>query len=311
MNQMSLALPLPPDASLAEVKAWAAAYRERTGQKPRLRVSVSGGRTSALMAKLIRHQLGDYFEIVFTFANTSREHPDTLRFVRDLSVHMDIPIVWLEALVHYGERRASTFTVTDFERAKRHGELFKAYVAKYGLPNQTFKNCTRELKTNPMEAYADSLGWASGSYLTAIGIRADEPRRVKDAAIAQSIVYPLAHWWPHDKQDVLNFWEDFDWDLNIPEHWGNCIDCHKKSDRKLAMLAKEDLSVFAFPILLDRLYENVGPNNVPGPRKRYRGYMSTLEKLASFDGVDLRAVRDTGDGDGCTESCELYETGAA
>lgn len=310
MSQLQLALPLPPAATLEDVKAWALAYLERTGHKPRLRVSVSGGRTSALMAKLIKEHLADYFDLLFLFANTGREHPDTLRFVNDVDRHLGLNLVWLEAVVQEG-RNSCTFRVVDFDTACRDGARFEEVVAKYGLPNQTFKLCTRELKTNPMEWYAESVGWMMGGYHTAIGIRADEKRRVSDAAIAQSIVYPLTHWWPLDKQDVLTFWEAFDWDLAIPEHHGNCIDCHKKSDRKLAMLAREDIGNFAFPIKLDRLYSQGYSNNVPGPRKRYRGYMSTLEKLATFDGVDLRAIRDTGDGDGCTESCELYETEAA
>jgi 3'-phosphoadenosine 5'-phosphosulfate sulfotransferase (PAPS reductase)/FAD synthetase len=299
---------LSANATLPEVIAWAIAYATAHGRKPRLRVSVSGGRTSARMAWLIKLHLSQYFEILYLFANTGREHPDTLRYVHDVDLHLGLNLVWIEAVVHMGERKACTHKVVNYETASRNGEPFMAVCAKYGIPNQTFKLCTRDLKTNPMESYAESVGWVNGSYHTAIGIRADEPRRVKDKAIAQFIAYPLAHWWPMDKQDVLDFWEDFDWDLTIQEREGNCIDCHKKSDKKLALLAQEHPEYFTFPIMLDRLYENVGPNNVPGPRKRYRGYMSTLEKLATFQGVNVSSIIDDGASGGCTESCELYET---
>ena len=293
---------------LDRVIAEALQYFERSGCRPRLRVSVSGGRTSARMAWLIKLHLSAYFDIVFLFANTSREHPDTLRFVHDLDQNLGLNLVWLEAVVHYGIEKSCTHRVVDFATAKRNGEVFEAYVAKYGLPNQVFKNCTRELKTNPMKSYSDSIGWTAGSFLTAIGIRADERRRVSDKAAAQSIVYPLAQWWPMDKQDVLDFWEPIPWDLTIEEREGNCIDCHKKSDKKLSLLAKEHPEYFVFPVMLDRLYENVGPNNVPGPRRRYRGYMSTEQKLASFEGVDVSRIVDDAASGGCTESCELYET---
>lgn len=311
-TQQWLSLPLPAEASLEDVIAWAVVYRAQNGCKPRLRVSFSGGRTSARMCVLIKQHLSDYFELLFTFANTAREHPDTLRFAHDVDQNLNLGLVWLEAIVNKG-RKSSTFRVVTYETAKRNGEPFKEVVAKYGIPNQTFKLCTRELKTNPMEWYAESVGWKMGTYHTAIGIRADERRRVKDTAMAQSIVYPLAHWWPMDKQDVLDYWEDFSWDLAVPEREGNCLDCHKKSDKKLAQIAQEKPEVFHFPIMLDRLYSKVGPNRIGGvktdePRKRYRGYMSTTEKLATFEGIDVSTIVDDEASGGCTESCELYET---
>jgi 3'-phosphoadenosine 5'-phosphosulfate sulfotransferase (PAPS reductase)/FAD synthetase len=306
---LPLALPLPPAASLAEVKAWATWYRLRTGHKPRLFVSFSGGRTSALMSKRIKDELSEYFELLFVFANTGREHPDTLRFVDAVDRNFGLNLVWIEGEVQ-AWLEGTRSIVVNYVTARQQGEPFEEVVAKYGLPNQTFKHCTRELKTNPMHHYVREVqGWET-DYLTAVGIRADESRRVRDTAIARSIVYPLTHWWPLDKQDVLTYWEDFDWDLAIPEHWGNCIDCHKKSDRKLAMLAREDLSgVFEFSIKLDRLYTEGFKNvdGMPGPRKRYRGHMNTLEKLRTFEGVDVRVLSDS-DPDGCTSSCELYET---
>lgn len=311
-NQQWLSLPLPAEASLEDVIAWAMVYRAQNGYKPRLRVSFSGGRTSARMCALIKEHLSDHFELLFLFANTSREDPDTLRFVDAVDRHLGLGLHWLEAVVHMGERKSCTARRVTYETAKRDGELFEAYVQKYGLPNHTFKNCTRELKTNPMEDYAESLGWVNGAYHVAIGIRADEPRRVKDGAIAQWIVYPLAHWWPMDKQDVLDYWEPFAWNLAIPERDGNCVDCHKKSDKKLALIAKEHPERFIFPIKLDRLYSKVGPNSIGGvptdaPRKRYRGYMSTSEKLATFEGVDVSSIVDDEASGGCSESCEPYE----
>ena len=287
---------------------WAVAFAAQTGRRPRLRVSVSGGRTSARMAWLIKKHLCQFFEVLFLFANTGREHPDTLRFVNDVDQHLGLGLIWLEAVVHPGERKSCTHRVVTFDTASRNGEPFKAVASKYGLPNQTFKNCTRELKTNPMESYAESVGWENGTYWTAIGIRADEKRRVADSAVAQYIVYPLTDWWPMDKQDVLTFWEDKQWDLAIEEREGNCLECHKKSDKKLALLAQEHPEYFTFPVMLDKLFSNVGPNNVPGPRKRYRGYMSTTEKLATFAGVNVSAIVDDEASGGCTESCELYET---
>lgn len=278
--------------------------------RPRLKGSFSGGRTSARMAGLMMEHLAADFDLLFVYANTTREDPRTLRFVNDVDRHFGLNLTWIEAVVHYGQKKSSTHRVVSYETAARNGERFAEAVGKYGLPNRTFKMCTRELKLRPMDSYVNSI-WEAGSYNTAIGIRADERRRVSDSALAQSIVYPLTHWWPHDKQDVLDYWEQFDWDLDIEEHEGNCMECHQKSDKKLHKLWRERPEVFEFPILLDQLYSGVGPNNRPGPRKRYRLERSTQELIAQFQALDAdpgnlpRIVVEDG---GCSESCEVYET---
>ena len=276
--------------------------------KPRLRVSVSGGRTSARMAQLIKEHLSSTHELLFLFANTSYEDPRTLRFLNDVDKNFDLGLVWLEAVVHQG-KKSSTHKVVNYETACTKGEVFEAVVAKYGLPNQTFKLCTRELKTNVMSSYAKSIGWHPSSYQTAIGIRKDETRRVADSAEAQRIVYPLVDWWPTDKLDVLDHFEQFTWDLDIKEYEGNCLGCFKKSDKKLHTLYRERPDVFDLPIRLGDLYAKVGPNNVPGPRKMYRGYQSATELVTKYNSLDFDASKlldrvETG----CSESCELYET---
>lgn len=274
--------------------------------KKRLRVSFSGGRTSAFMSAWLKANKSDEYEMQFVFANSTCEHPDTLRFADAVDRHFGLNLTWVEAVVHPG-RRSCTHKVVTYETASRNGEVFEAVVAKYGLPNQTFKLCTRELKTNPMSSYARSIGWATGSYETAIGIRADERRRVRrEAAERERLVYPLVDMVPTTKDDVLTFFEDFEWDLKIPEHDGNCRWCYKKSDKKLHRVSVESPQVFEFPMRLDRLYRNTGPNNVPGPRKMFRGYRDTSELLASFADAEVRPLSQM-EGS-CSESCELYET---
>lgn len=275
--------------------------------KPRIRASFSGGRSSAAMCEVLQDTYGDSHEIVYTFCNTSWERDETLGFAHAVDRWLGLGLVWLEAVVHPG-RKSCTHRVVSYETAARNGEVFEAAAAKYGLPNQVFKWCTRELKTNVMNSYARSIGWAPGTYETAIGIRADEPRRVRrEVAERERIIYPLVDVRAMDKQDVLARFEDFDWDLKIEEHQGNCISCYKKSDRKLFTLYREDPSNFEFPIRLDQLYRNTGPNNVPGARKMYRGYESASDLVARFAaaGPDYRPPVIDG---GCSESCEVYET---
>jgi hypothetical protein len=273
--------------------------------RPRLQCSFSGGRTSAYMSIMLQKHFRETFDICYTFANTGAEHPDTLRFVHEIDQRYDLGVVWLEAMVNEGAGNGTTHRVVSYETASRNGEPYEAMCRKYGLPNQTFKACTRELKQRPMGSYMRSIGWVD--HVVAIGIRTDETRRVSPTATEQRIIYPLVHWFPTDKQDVLSFFEGEPWDLQIAEHQGNCITCFKKSARKLALLYQENPRNFDFAIKLDQLYKNVGPNNVPGPRQMFRGRKSAPQLVEEFRQMQRLPANSVDEG-GCSESCEVYET---
>lgn len=274
--------------------------------KPRLRVSFSGGRTSAFMSIWLKENMADRYDMRFVFANTGWEHPDTLRFVNEVDRRYDLSVTWVEAAINPKMGKGTTHRIVTYETASRNTEPFDSMCAKYGLPNQTFKHCTRELKLKPIQSYFNSIGWAGTT--TAIGIRADETRRVNaKTAEAGKLIYPLISMIPTTKDEVLAYFEDFDWDLKIEEHQGNCIGCFKKSDRKLLTLYREHPENFAFPVRLDQLYRNVGPNNIPGPRRMYRGHRSAPDLVAEFAQTTADYHPPVHDG-GCSESCEVYET---
>lgn len=69
------------------------------------------------------------------------------------------------------------------------GEPFEAVISKYGLPSIAFPHCTRELKINPIKAFIrEHLGLQKDEYVEAIGMRFDEPKRVKNDP---NYIYPL------------------------------------------------------------------------------------------------------------------------
>ncbi|WP_320535303.1 phosphoadenosine phosphosulfate reductase domain-containing protein [Robbsia andropogonis] len=276
--------------------------------KPRLQVSFSGGRTSGFMAWWLKRYMSGVFDMHFVFANTGFEHPDTLRFVDAADKSFGLNLTWVEAVVHAG-RKASTHRVVTYETASRNGEPFEAVVAKYGLPNRTFKLCTRELKANTMRSFVENgLGWGK-DYSIAIGIRADEKRRVSPTATEQRIIYPLVDMVPTIKDDVLAFFESYDWDLRIQEREGNCLTCFQKSDAKLNTVWREHPEHFAFFKHLEDTYSHVGPNNVPGPRKIFRMRRSTADLVAGFQEADADSTGRFSETDSgtCSESCELFE----
>lgn len=198
--------------------------------KPKLLVSVSGGRTSALMAYLLFTRYQHEYEMIFVFANTSREKEETLIFVNQLSVIFGMPIIWVEAVVHAG-RKGTTHKIVTFETACRDGSVFEDVIKKYGIPNKVYLHCTRELKAQPIASYAKSVGFKG--CLMAIGYRKDEPKRVNLLkAEEKKQWYPLFDW-GIKKSDVANFWLKQSFDLKLEDWEGNCKLCHKKSKRKL------------------------------------------------------------------------------
>lgn len=282
----------------------------------RLSISFSGGRSSAVMARLAWQRYSPTHDIVVTFANTGAEHAETLRFVRDFEVHTGIPVVWIEAEVNPEQGKGTRARVVTYETASRDGRPFEDVVAKYGVPGPGLPQCTSRLKLEPMQAYLrHNLGWEAGSYQTAIGLRADEMDRVSyQGLVSGRIIYPLIDA-GITKAQVLAAMAQEPWDLNLPgEHYGNCVACWKKSDRKLYTIAQDDPAHFD---LFARLEAAHGMHKTEGsPRRFYRRERSALDivreahtlsferyeddrqlSLWSLDPLDL--------GGSCGESCEI------
>ena len=282
--------------------------------KPRLLVLFSGGRTSAYMTYRILKEYADQYEIIVCFANTGRENPETLDFVRDCDQHFGFNTVWLEAVVHHGKKRGCTHRVISYETADREGRVFEEMLKKYGIPNKNYIHCTRELKENVIHSYMRSIGWKRGTYQTAIGIRTDELQRKKTTVSRQTgqiRVYPLIDWFPTDKLDVLDFFEWTAFDLQLPDYLGNCQCCYKKSDNKLKQVYLSRPEGFEWTREMEERYGHVGDNMVKGvkvadPRVFFRGYRNTQQLIASFDlTVPVREDAPE-DYEGCAASCEPF-----
>lgn len=283
----------------------------------RLNISFSGGRTSAYMTKRLLDIAAsklDRPDVVVTFANTGEEHEETLRFVDQCDRVFGFKTVWLEAVVNMEPGEGTGFKVVTFETAARNGQPFEETIKKYGIPNQSFPSCNREMKLRPIQAYLRSLGWGPKTYDTAIGIRNDEGDRVSLAAKANRIIYPMVGWKVR-KQDVLSWWSQQSFDLAIPEHHGNCKTCWKKSDRKLMTIARENPEWFDFFRRMERTYPDAGPGEMDRPRRFFRGKRSSDEIIAAAQ-APFRAYRPDDEmqiemdmldlGGGCGESCEIF-----
>lgn len=135
---------------------------------------------------------------------------------------------------------------------------------------------------------------------TAIGIRADEMRRVKDS---RKIIYPLVDKWPSEKQDILDFWQKQPFDLEIPEHLGNCVWCFKKSDTKLLKALQDAPEYFRFPEEIEIQYAN-GRNGKPVHFFRQHRDVQDLKNMKDLIGHVSDDYLNEG---GCSESCEFLQ----
>lgn len=244
--------------------------------KKTLFVSFSGGRTSGYMCHWLLENKADEYDLIFVFANTGLEHEKTYEFVDQCDNQFGLNLVWVEAVVHPKHGVGITHKVVDFGSASRNGEPFAAFIAKSGVPNAAYNQCSHRLKTIPMESYRRSLGFKS-NHMTAIGIRADEIDRMSENAKELGLVYPLVSMTQTTLAEIRYWWSQQSFDLQIPEHYGNCITCWKKSDRKLLTIAKHEPQRFEFFDRMERNYRRIKAGDKD--RVFFRRHRSTQDIL--------------------------------
>lgn len=275
--------------------------------KKLMQISMSGGETSAFMAKRLIDNYSGEWDFIVTFANTGPENEKTLEFVNNCDNFFGFNTVWLEADVQHGQRASSRHRLVTFETASRAGEPFREVIKKYGVPNKKYPHCNRELKLNPMRSYLKSIGIDHASIPTAIGIRSDEKRRVSKDSEKMNLIYPLIDWFETDKQDVLEFWENESFKLGLEEWDGNCSMCFKKSMKKQFRQLDQDKKVIYFHMLMEKKYKQVGNKPRYPDRVFFRGNIPAHKLLEMWDRDRRSENPETGvDGGGCSESCEIY-----
>lgn len=279
----------------------------------------SGGRTSGMMAEFLMENYRDKYHLIPIFANTGWEDEKTLEFVNNCDKRWQelygIPVIWVESVIHRFERKASTHKIVSYETATRDMTLFEEMCKKYGIPNAGYLHCTRELKENPILDYLGSVGLSSGDFYMALGMRSDEPRRLKRGGKYNKI-YPLVDWHEDqpDKQDVLDYWSEMPFDLGLPEWRGNCLGCYKKSFKKLGHCYNEVPDRFETDI--EEKYGHIGKNKIKGvyvdaPRTMYRGYKTNKDLITMFKEQGLGNLPNDDYGDGCSSSCEAFGDGSS
>jgi hypothetical protein len=242
-----------------------------------IQVSFSGGRSSAMMAKIMLENYPKY-ELLFTFANTGKELPETLDFVNECDKRWGLGVVWIEYCPQ------EKYRVVTYETASRKGEPFEALIEKRSyLPNRVTRFCTTELKVRPMAKYIRSLDFEYWD--AAIGIRRDEPNRyhrMKSAKKRDRWEYIFPLWDMHiTRAQVDHFWSEQSFDLAVHSNLGNCDFCFMKGLKKKLSQAR---------LMPDKLQWWVDIENKVGARFNKDYSMKQLQALAKnpllFDTFD-------------------------
>lgn len=209
-------------------------------------ISVSGGRTSGYMLWRILQSNGGTLppDVHAVFANTGREMPATLDFVRDMQGQWSVPITWLEyrRQPRPGMRAIISAEVVSHNSASRDGEPFDALLlGKKIVPDPTRRFCTEELKVSTIKRWVLSeLKWRR--WANVVGLRADETARLEDRNAKESAgtwrfpwrsMFPLADGGV-TVLDVMRFWRTQPFDLRLRDKAeGNCDGCFMKSSHDL------------------------------------------------------------------------------
>lgn len=230
-------------------------------KKDNLLISFSGGETSGYMLYFLTKKWEDRhkYNMAIVFANTGEENEETLNFVKNCGELFNVNIVWVEAKVNYENGKGTTHKIVDFKTASRNGEPFENVIKKYGIPNQAFSHCNREMKLRPIHSYIkNELGW-NKDYKTAIGIRYDEIDRMVADRTTYNIIYPLIEDIRMTKVKINFWWSQQPFRLNLKGYQGNCKTCWKKSFKNLYTIAKENPEYFNFFKRMEDVYGKKTP----------------------------------------------------
>ncbi|MCY4541794.1 MAG: hypothetical protein OXB95_05285 [Rhodobacteraceae bacterium] len=129
-------------------------------------------------------------------------------------------------------------------------------------PSQVFQDFTdakvtclrnKDIASRTFDSRAQLKGDDAVEFLSFVGLRADEPRRVSRVLERNNVLrdstriadgeYVYTPLYEQDiaKEDVLSFWNHQTWDLEIPheKNLSNCVYCFMKGERALRLLAAD------------------------------------------------------------------------
>lgn len=207
-------------------------------------VTVSGGRSSAMMARHIQtSEKYKDFEKIYVFANTGQERQETIDFLKNIVKFWGIDLNIVEAVGSDIMGVGINYKLVDFDTLSMNSEPFEEVIMHKnkgifdGLPNQESPYCSENLKTIPCKKFCDEI-FGVNNYVKAIGYRLEDmPKRITfaEAKEDKTRIFPLLTDFetPVGNMELNRWWDLQPFKLGIHGKYGNCELCWKKSKNTL------------------------------------------------------------------------------
>jgi hypothetical protein len=271
-------------------------------------------------------RINDGWDVEYIFMDTSAEHPKTYEFIKKCVDHFGINLTCLQADFNQPVGKGHSYNVVAASELKHDpvNGVYGQMMRKYGVPTVASPWCTSRMKEETYDKYCNDK-YGKGNYITWIGIRIDEPKRIR-IPNNKRIRY-LAELSNFEKEDVLEWWKSQTFNLEIEEHLGNCVFCFKKSIGKIALAARDE------PGILKSWQESIinASDRLNGPIIKetggmfneiytqhvkkgvmYRGNNTVESIIAKFELFERDEIKNTlksmkkYDSGSCSESCEAF-----
>ncbi len=273
-------------------------------------VSFSGGRTSAYLCYLMIEKFG-LDNVDFIYMDTGAEHPKTYEFIRKVNDYLGLNLVCLRGSFNTPMGKGGVYSVVDVNDIGCDLKPFSSLCNKYGTPSVVGTWCTSRMKEETHDRYCNEKYGRKG-YETWIGIRADEPRRLKGVGKRVDLRY-MAEITDAEKQDVLDFWKKQPFDLEIDEYLGNCVFCIKKGANKLALAARDEPDLYSNWLeMISSAAEREDLPSKPPKCQMYRNRQTIIDIVEIYSDHSrdeiietIRGMKSMESGS-CSESCEVF-----
>ena len=273
-------------------------------------VSFSGGRSSArLVFEMERKRKENGWNVEYIFMDTGAEHPETYKFIREMVKFWCVDLTCIRVKYSDFLGVGNSYEIISVDDIGLSMYPWEGMLKKYGTPSVVAPYCTSRMKIEPHKKYCDEK-YGKGNYKTWLGIRSDEPNRLKRRdgfGFLADILFI-------EKQDVIDWFSVQDFDLGIPEHLGNCVFCIKKGINKVALAAKDEPDLASEFIKIVEISDDVRTEGrVHNHRKMYRQSKTLSEIIQDYSDIpresifsQLRGQKRDAAGS-CSESCEAFQ----
>ena len=286
-------------------------------------VSFSGGRTSAYLVHLMEQKRkNEGWDVEYVFSDTGAEHPKTYQFIKQIVKTWKIDLTCLQPVYSHTRGVGVTYKKVAFDSLRWDLSRIQDHAKIYGNFTINRPHCTSRMKSDCQDKYKrDKYG--AGNFYQWFGIRIDEPARLKffnvtndffkDENTNPNNIRYLAEISDFEKTDVLHWWSQQGFDLDLPEHLGNCVFCIKKSCKKIALAARDEPLLFEqWKNAVSGSHVRLMPSDKMGVGHIYRGWLTpdlVVEQFKQVADADLEKSiyeskkENVGQ---CSESCEAF-----